>query len=274
MAVFGLASARVATSQDRVGLVWFAFGAILGPIALVLLRAAPPARCRSCLTPTRGWLTVCAWCHADVRVIPLETTALVAKMTKSPNERDRPMVRDHAWPIVEAAIENARPTPALPPVSISKPGPVQASRPSGLDLPPIGRLTRPAQDRSPTPFEGQGTTARAPSAATERKADETGVRATATYITGSTALEPGHRYIISVDGARLRLLGPVNVDPSVVALELDMADMDATSMAGRLLISQHGGRSGSVLAFMSVAGTTPDGLAAAIVEAGRTAAQA
>jgi hypothetical protein len=47
--------------------------------------------------------------------------------------------------------------------------------------------------------------------------------------------------------------------------------MDATWVGGRLLISQPAARSGPVLAFMSIAGRSPDGLAEAIVEAARLA---
>ena len=100
------------------------------------------------------------------------------------------------------------------------------------------------------------------------------ILATAIYVTGSTALESGQRYIIGIDGTRLRFLGPVDVDPSAVALDLDVRRVDATALEGRVLITQRGSRSGSVHAFMSVAGTTPDGLASAIVEAARSAVQA
>ena len=100
------------------------------------------------------------------------------------------------------------------------------------------------------------------------------VLATAIYITGSTALESGHRYIISVHGAHLLILGPVEVDPSKVALDLEIEGVDATATDGRIVVSQAGRRSATVLAFMSIAGTTADGLAGAILEAARSAARA
>jgi hypothetical protein len=103
---------------------------------------------------------------------------------------------------------------------------------------------------------------------------DAGLLATATYIVGTTNLEPGRRYAMKIEAARLRLLGSLDVEPTVIALELDVRDMDATSVGGRLLISQPGVRSGPVVAFMSIAGTTPDGLAATIVEAARAATSA
>jgi hypothetical protein len=133
-------------------------------------------------------------------------------------------------------------------------------------------VVRPTPNPSPFAERGAGSAATTNTERTEPKAIETGAVATATYIAGSTSLEPGARYIIGVDGARLRLLGPVDVDPSAVALAFEIADVDASVIGGRLLISQHRG-SGAVLAFMSVAGMTPDRLASAIVGAAQEAAR-
>jgi hypothetical protein len=210
--------------RDRSVLVWFGFGAILGAIALLLLVAAPPGRCRSCWTPTRGWLRICSWCHQDVNVIPLETRSVLAKLATAGDASPRAAA------------------PVRPPARAV----VEASKPAQAVLLPMEA--------------GTGSGVR-----------DSHILATAIYVTGSTALESGQRYIIGIDGARLRFLGPVDIDPSAVALDLDVRRVDATALEGRVLITQPGSRSGSVHAFMSVAGTTPDGLAAAIVEAARSA---
>ena len=96
---------------------------------------------------------------------------------------------------------------------------------------------------------------------------ETRILTTAVYVTGSTALEPGRRYIIAVHGSRLRILGPVDVDPSAVALDNALAGLDATSSDGRLVVSGSRGRSAMFVVFMSVAGTTTEQVATAIVDA-------
>ena len=75
-------------------------------------------------------------------------------------------------------------------------------------------------------------------------------------------------------GSRLQVLGPIETDPATVVLDRVLAEMDATASGGRLVISGPGGRSGTVLIFMSVAGTTPEMVAKAIVDAARTAARA
>src|SRR5262245_30417015 len=67
MAGFGAASAYRAMQRRRNPMVWAVLGAILGPIALVILQLAPPGRCWSCSAPTIGWTTICAWCGEDVR---------------------------------------------------------------------------------------------------------------------------------------------------------------------------------------------------------------
>jgi phage terminase large subunit-like protein len=93
--------------------------------------------------------------------------------------------------------------------------------------------------------------------------------ASAVYVTGSSALEAGRRYVIAVHGSRLRFMGPIDVDPSVVSVDRPIAGANATALEGRLVISAPEGRSDMVVAFMSVAGTTPDALARAIVDAAR-----
>ena len=49
---------------------------------------------------------------------------------------------------------------------------------------------------------------------------------------------------------------------------------DAMAIQNRVVVSEPGERSGVALAFMAIAGSSPDRLAASIVEAARTAAQA
>lgn len=46
--------------------LWTLFGALLGPLALVLLLIAPPGRCRYCDARVHGWSATCARCGLDV----------------------------------------------------------------------------------------------------------------------------------------------------------------------------------------------------------------
>lgn len=301
VAVFGSAAWRLAKQRDRRAPVWFAYGAILGPIALAVLYAAPPGRCRSCLTPTRGWLTVCAWCHEDVRIVPRHTQELLAQMSRTQPRAPRP---DRGGAPADrrrrpgSTVASPRPAPAVP-AAAAAPSRAPATGPSGFILPrvdapapAIAEAPPVARERSSRPMATAGprterslpldarpasppTTAamRAPDrsrAWTAPASTDPGTLPTATYITGSSTLEPGRRYAFKVQESQLQLLGPVEIDPMAVALQFDIREMDATAAAGRLLLSRPLARSGPVLAFMSVAGVTPEALAQLIVDAAAT----
>lgn len=86
------------------------------------------------------------------------------------------------------------------------------------------------------------------------------------FITGNVGLVAGSRYTLQIEGERFLVLGPVDIDPTRTALERAMPSMDATAFEGRLVISEPGRASGGVvLAFMSLAGGTPAGVADEIV---------
>lgn len=94
------------------------------------------------------------------------------------------------------------------------------------------------------------------------------VLASAIYVTGSRGLLAGSRYGIALSGDELRILGPVDVDPSAVVIHHSLAGMDATGLQGRLIITATDGRRDQLaLVFMSVAGGSPEGVADAIVSA-------
>jgi hypothetical protein len=84
------------------------------------------------------------------------------------------------------------------------------------------------------------------------------------YVTGSTNLEPGHRYGIAIRESRLQLLGPTDLDPTRIALDRPVAGMDARLFEGRLILSNP---DGLTLAFMGVAGPATGDLASIIVKA-------
>jgi hypothetical protein len=95
--------------------------------------------------------------------------------------------------------------------------------------------------------------------------------ATAVFVTGNARLEPGHRYSLALRAGRLLVLGPTDVDPVAVVLDRDVADVEVRSLDGRLLLSEPNSRSGLVLAFMSVVGTSTENLASTIADAARGA---
>ncbi len=275
MGGFGLAAAQAAIRLDRVAPIWFAFGAILGPNALLLLRAAPPGRCRSCGTPTRGWLRVCGWCREDVTRTPATTLAIVARMSESAEPSEVPRARELANQVEPARpfqvqLDSFRPSPlanlnsAMPPVSSTTPRPTSALPPAA-PRPTLIHLRNGSPAHTATP----AVRASKPVGKGEPDAIATRVLATAVYVTGSTRLESGRRYGIAVHGSRLQILGPTDLDPSAIVLDRPVGEIDASAVEGRLIVSEPRSRSGLVLAFMSVAGPATDDLADMIREAAR-----
>jgi hypothetical protein len=59
-------------------------------------------------------------------------------------------------------------------------------------------------------------------------------------------------------------LGPLDFNPELVALERPLAGLFAHSIEGRLIVSEDGGRSRLLLAFMSINGPSTETLASAI----------
>jgi capsular polysaccharide biosynthesis protein len=95
------------------------------------------------------------------------------------------------------------------------------------------------------------------------------VSATVVYVSGTSSLEAGRRYQLLIDGSQFRILGPLELDPSAVALDRAVAGLEASVVDGRLLISEPAGKSGFLLALMLTTGMSPVALAGAIVEAAR-----
>ncbi|MGH2477591.1 MAG: hypothetical protein ACRDIL_20245, partial [Candidatus Limnocylindrales bacterium] len=129
------------------------------------------------------------------------------------------------------ALTGANTAPVVPSrvVEPSPGGPI----PLPVGRPSRGRrapMTSPAGDRyaSPInrPFDGRTTI-------------ETGaVLATAVYFGGTAGLVVGSRYVLVRHLETLQLLGPVDLDPSIVALERPLAGLTATAIGERLVITE------------------------------------
>ena len=279
-AVFGPLSGWLAGRRDRHPVVWFVFGAVLGPIAVLLLFAAPPGRCWMCDTPVRGWVSICAACGA-----PLTSAAGAGRYQGT--ER---------WPARAAAAgarAALRSTAGAPNVGMPTP-PVltmlrsQGAEPSPEPLPsretvpareaftgreafasreavpspevvpsppivlPIGRPARPRRPELPDRAAG------APRRSSpEHDAGTAEVLATGVYFGGTAGLAVGARYVIVRHDPVLRLLGPVDLDPTRVALERPLARLVAVSVGERLIITEgNGARVAMALGLGALAGMT------------------
>jgi hypothetical protein len=228
--------------------LWMVFGALLGPVALLLLWIAPPGRCRMCQASVRGWLTTCEWCGSPVRV-----------------RSSRPVTAD------VAAIPSRPATPS-PLTATSRPAKASAGAKAIAETATDARIrerltsmtARRAAALAAASTEG-------PRRSTAADQSTRTVLATGSYVTGTMPLVAGSRYAIEVGSQALRILGPIDLDPAAVALTQDLPGIEATGFDERLVLTfGGGGRHGMVLVFTALEGAGAAGVAAAIVSAARS----
>lgn len=167
----------------------------------------------------------------------------------------------------------AKPTPIQMESTIGQRRALRQTR--GRSVAEIKRADRAPAPSSPPEVEGSPPGRRVPTPvgtvdfSSEARAgrttwDETIILATAVYLTGSASLKPGYRYAIATYGSRFRVLGPLDIDPTIVALDRPAQSIEASDVEGRLLVSESNGRSSMTIAFMSVAGPSTRDLAETI----------
>ena len=82
---------------------------------------------------------------------------------------------------------------------------------------------------------------------------------------GSVSLQIGSRYLITLDDDRLVVSGPADRDPTAIAFQRPVRDMDATGLDERLILHQREDLPGrAVMAFISLAGGSPASVAEAV----------
>jgi hypothetical protein len=242
---FGPVAAWWAARRQRNPAVWLLFGALLGPLALVLIQAAPPARCWNCSEPTVGFESHCSTCGADLdspqSTLPAGVAVFVSEeWTDSPVLRSVPNPRNDATLAARiAAQEGEGQTGARP-----------------------DRLTALGARRP-----GSSSTVDA-----ERQAgagNEVTMLAIGVLVRASARLLPGSRYLIARTHDRLHIIGPIEASDKHIELDMPLAGIEANFIADRLVITgtSDAGRS-FLLAFQSVASMTGAPVDEAITESG------
>ena len=64
--VFGALAWVLARRYDRAASLWAVFGVLLGPLAIAILRVAPPGRCPECGARVHGWESICLVCDSPL----------------------------------------------------------------------------------------------------------------------------------------------------------------------------------------------------------------
>jgi hypothetical protein len=202
-AIFGPLSGWLAGRRDRQPIVWLLLGALLGPVAFSLLWLAPPGRCPLCDSPVKGWPSRCVVCGGALGGV---SDAGTGSRGRRPTPSSRTAV-------------DAAPSASTGPIPL-----------------PVGRTGRSLRERRPVtvaePF------ARGGRSDAHVALDAGQVLATAVYFGGTARLTVGSRYVIVRQRATLQLLGPVDQDPSALALERPLAALTATAIGERLVITE------------------------------------
>lgn len=263
---FAPITAFVARSRDRGPLIWFVLGALLGPIALVLLAFAPPGRCESCGWQVAGWPSDCAVCGA-----PLGT----------------PSSRQEGSPAAAPPVAvGASLTPAVPDELLSIVRPFPPSTDDDSDRPAtVATRARPSRAKAtasvsvgerPTAASRVGATrpigpvaANAVSRNGVDRSNEKVILATALFLTGSSSCQPGMHYALAIRAGSLLVIGPLERSRDAVVVERPLGSIEVAARQDRLLIKRRpaGVRIWS-LAFGQLSGQSAESVELALVNAG------
>ena len=226
-----------ATRCARNPAVWFALGALTGPIALALLAVAPPGRCPNCDFAVEGWAAACDQCGASLRF---------GSVGEIPAARDD-AVREALTPDFRPIAERASSAAAVAPTPIGSARTARrdsrSSWPERTMVSPMALGTRPSFTAS------SYVAATMPDDVTAGEVLSTGV-----YISGNAGLEIGATYAIARDGDQLRVFGPVDAGQLTVRHQGPVLDFDVTAMDDRVIIAGREGRSSVAIVFRTIGG--------------------
>jgi hypothetical protein len=262
--VFAPITGWFATRRLRNPVSWFILGALLGPLALILLAAAPPGRCPACDAKVDGWPTWCDRCGTRLKDgAPTEDRPPIAveSMVSGWPQRGVPRPTMVAPPPTTSIVERAS--------IVTPPTPIGAAR-SGLrrEPRPVGPSRSPRPTRTPV-VVGSVATPPAITASNYQLAtsttDVTGdVLSTGVYISGNAGLEIGACYAIARAGDQLRVFGPVDAGQLTIRHEGPLTDFDVTAMDDRVIIAGREGHSSLAIVFRTIGGMRAEQLESAL----------
>jgi hypothetical protein len=218
--------------RSRNPAVWFVFGAVLGPIALLLLALAPPGRCPSCEAPIPGWSGSCPRCGTRLGAATASRRPIVP--------RDAP----------------TRETVSLDPASAAALDAVVGRRARPTISPAIRPLSF-APELVPDPALAASLV---PSASTAGEVLSTGI-----YLSGNARLEIGACYALSRVGERWRVFGPVDAGQLTIRHEGSLDTLDVTAMDDRVILTTAEGRSSMAIVMRPIGGMRAADLERALV---------
>jgi hypothetical protein len=265
--VFGPAAAYVAARRARNPLLWLGFGAIIGPLAVLLLWLAPPGRCAACGEPTAGFSDACVVCGNDVRTggeraVPAPVVQRSRSVPATPPVAGRSLGRSSQWSTGRGAAvgpaEIPRPFAGTQGAQGDRPGAESvAGRGDEVGVPVMARSLDRLGARRPDVGGPHGA-----AMGSAMEADpELSILAIGVFATGTEGLSVGSRYLIARSRDRLMIRGPVEPSPSYTELDLPLEGVEANLVEDRLVLSgfRRRRRNRFILGFTAVAqlSTTP-----------------
>lgn len=267
--IFGPLAAWVALSRARLAPLWFVYGAILGPIAVAILVAAPPGRCQACGWRVRGWTDTCLACGNDVTTgLPPDSAELghspgiaagaaPTLLSVAPGGETGVRARFGRTGGAPVAVGPGRPEPA--PLLAAGPGVLAATR-DRRSMAMDGAWTsgsaavaplRPAPDDwDPVPL------AVAPVETQPDPDDDDdrpfAVLGSGVFVGGNRPLQPGSRYLLARVGPELQVFGPLHLNPASVATRMSTKDIEVTVVGDRLTIGGNSPLMDVALAFVGI----------------------
>lgn len=235
---FGPATSWLAARRQRNPAIWLLFGALIGPLALLLVYLAPPARCPACGEATAGFGRVCTTCGADLRS-PGSTPPAARDDAIAPARVTMPI------PVMDA--------PTLPAPRLGSVTPVAVGPGSDAQHPLPDRLAAIGARRPGPVSADSGVMSRAAASVSGRLGLT--MIAIGVFVRGSETLAPGSRYLVARTVDRLIIVGPLEPAHDHLELDLPLAGLEADYIADRLVISgtQDGrGQRRFILAFQGV----------------------
>jgi hypothetical protein len=261
----------LAMQRARNPIVWFAYGALIGPLAPLLLLAAPMGRCPQCETPAAGWSGRCAECGTalggwfDDAPTGTATTDGTAALDTPGRAAPGPAsgfaqptrIQPTAAPIARASAPQAQATAPSHPTA--RPAGVAATAMSSGGA---ASLRARAPGSAPILDPGSGLTPSETASTGE-------VLATAVYLSGNAGLEIGACYAIARVDDRIRVFGPVDTGQLTIRHERPLDEGEVVAVDDRLVITLRRGRSSTSMIMRWVGGMAPAGVEAALAPASR-----
>ncbi len=222
----------LAARRQRHPVVWFGFGAVLGPVGLVLLAAAPPGRCPACDSRIPGWAGWCPSCGTELGGVGTRLGAPPPRPVLAAPGAPLEAVPGGGYVAPLDAVVDRRSRRSRAAAALPAPVAAPSAVPSVL------------RDPASAALDATGPTAGE-------------VLSTGVYLSGNARLEIGACYALSRVGDRWRVFGPVDAGQITIRHEGPLAGLQVTGMDDRIILRGSDGRSDVAIVLRSVGGLRP-----------------